>query len=47
MRTIIYSVFNKETNKIVYSHCERKECVKVLETLDKNTHGICYKWRSF
>lgn len=47
MRTIIYSVFNKETNERVYSHWDRKECVKVLETLNKEQYDICYKWRSF
>ena len=47
MRTIIYSVYNKETNEKVYSHWDRNECVKVLDTLDKEKFVICYEWRSF
>lgn len=47
MRTIIYSVHNKETNEKVCSHWDRRECAKVLETLDKEKFVICYEWRSF
>ena len=47
MRTIIYSIINTETNEKIYSNWSRKECEKVLETLDKEVFKIGYKWRSF
>ena len=47
MRTIIYSVYDKETNESVYSNWNKAECEKVLGTLNKEQYGICYKWRSF
>jgi hypothetical protein len=48
MRTIIYSVVNKETNKKVYANCQVSKCQEYMETLEnKENFKICYGWRSF
>ena len=47
MRTIIYAIFNKETNERIYTNCKQNECEKVLATLDnKENYEIRYKWKS-
>lgn len=48
MRTIIYAIFNKETNERVYTNIDRYKCEKVLNELEnKENFEIRYKWRSF
>jgi hypothetical protein len=48
MRTIIYSVVNKETNKKVYANCQVSKCQEYMETLEnKDNFKIVYKWQSF
>ena len=48
MRTIIYSVVNKETNKKVYANCQVSKCEEYRATLEiKENFKIVYKWRSF
>lgn len=34
MRINLYAIFNKETNERVYTDARRKECEKVLATMD-------------
>lgn len=48
MRTIIFAVFNKETNKRLYSNCRERECQKFIDNHeDKEKLVIRYKWMSF
>jgi hypothetical protein len=48
MRTILYTVINKETNKRVYTDCRLRKCKEKLNTLDnKENFEIRYKWVSF
>jgi hypothetical protein len=48
MRTIIYSVVNKETNKKVYANCQVSKCEEHLAKLEnKENFKIVYKWQSF
>lgn len=47
MRTIIYAIVNKETNKRVYVNAREIECRKVLAEMDnKEQFEIRYKWMS-
>ena len=47
MRTIIYTVFDKTTNKRVYTNCRQSECEKFLATYEnKENAEIRYKWFS-
>jgi hypothetical protein len=45
MRTIIYGVFNKETNKRVYTNINRYKCEEKVNELGAN-YEIRYKWFS-
>lgn len=48
MRTIIYAIFNKETNEKIYVNARHSECEKMMNTLEnKEKFEIRYKWRSF
>lgn len=48
MRTIIYAIFNKETNERVYANCRQSKCQKMLDTMEnKENYEIRYKWFSF
>lgn len=48
MRTIIYTVWDKESNKKVYVNCYRRECEKFINSQENPaSFGITYKWRSF
>ena len=48
MRTIIYFVTNKETNKSIYSNCRLYKCEEKMNSLeDKENYKIQYKWMSF
>lgn len=48
MRTIIYSVWNKETNKKVYANCKCRKCEEFInEQENPSNFEITYKWRSF
>lgn len=48
MRTIIYSVWNKETNTKIYSNWQECKCQEVIDNMeDKEQFEIRYKWRSF
>ena len=48
MRTIIYSVINKETNKKVYANCQVSKCEEYLATLEnKENFKIVYRYQSF
>lgn len=48
MRTIIYSVVNKDTNKKIYSNCQARKCEEYFATLEnKDNFKIVYKWQSF
>lgn len=47
MRTIRYSVMNKETKKRVFVSYSQAKCEEYLNTLqDKENYTICYKWFS-
>lgn len=47
MRTIMYAVFNKETNKKVYTSIDRCRCENYINSLeDKENYTIRYKWFS-
>jgi hypothetical protein len=48
MRTIIYGVFNKETNERVYTNCRAQKCMEFIETLEnREKFEIRHKWQSF
>ena len=48
MRTIIYAVFNKETNERIYSNCRERKCEEFINAHeDKEKLVIRYKWKSF
>ena len=48
MRTIIYGVFNKETNKRIYTNCRESKCAEFISKQDnKENLEIRYKWMSF
>ena len=48
MRTIIYGVFNKETNKRLYIDCRERNCQKYIDNHpEKANLVIRYKWKSF
>ena len=48
MRTIIYSVYNKETNERVYANCRQSKCEEFIANQSNPTNfAIGYKWRSF
>ena len=47
MRTVIYGVFNKETNERIYSDCRRNKCEEFINAQDnKENLVIKYKWFS-
>ena len=47
MRTIRYEVFNKETDKRVYTNCRKHKCVEFINTQnDKQNFEIRHKWFS-
>ena len=48
MRTIIYTVFNKETNERIYSDCRKRKCEEFISAHEEREKlVICYKWKSF
>lgn len=48
MRTIIYSVWNKETNERVYANCRSRKCEEYINAQENpDNFAITYKWRSF
>lgn len=48
MRTIIYSVINKNTNEKVYANCKNYKCEEFISKQENpNDFVITYKWRSF
>ena len=47
MRTIIYTVINKESKQALYSDCRERKCVEYINTQEnKENLAIVYKWRS-
>ena len=47
MRTIRYYIINKNTNKAVYTNCNRKACEETFAQMtDKENYAIGYKWLS-
>jgi hypothetical protein len=47
MRTIIYGVFNKETNKRIYTNIQRIKCEEFVNAQEnKENLEIRYKWTS-
>lgn len=47
MRTIIYGVFNKETNKRIYTNCRKSKCIEFIDNQDnKENYEIRHKWFS-
>ena len=47
MRTIRYSVINKETKKAIYTNCKRAKCEEYLAKMDNaENFAIGYKWLS-
>lgn len=47
MRTIIYGVFDKETNKRIYTNVRKSKCEEFISAQDdKENLVICYKWIS-
>ena len=47
MRTIIYGVFNKETNERIYTNCRESKCVEFINKQDnKENYEIRHKWFS-
>lgn len=48
MRTIIYTVWNKETNAKVYANCKSRKCEEFIDAQpNPDDFIITYKWRSF
>lgn len=48
MRTIIYGVFNKETNKRIYTNSRQSKCEEFINAQENKANlVICYKWFSF
>ena len=45
MRTIMYAVFNKDTNKRVYTNIDHKKCEQYIAENSGNFE-IRYKWMS-
>lgn len=47
MRTIIYAVFNKETNERIYIDCRRNKCEEFIGMQNnKENLVVKYKWSS-
>ena len=47
MRTIMYAVFNKETNERIYTNCRLYKCEEFLEAQEnKEALEIRHKWFS-
>ena len=47
MRTIRYYIINKNTNKGVYTNCNRKACEETLAQItNKENYAIGHKWLS-
>jgi hypothetical protein len=47
MRTIIYGVFNKETNKRIYTNIRQSKCEEFINAQDNKANlEIRYKWFS-
>ena len=47
MRTIIYSVFNKENNERIYTNCRQSKCEEFINAQNnKDSLVIRYKWFS-
>lgn len=46
MRTIIYAVFNKDTNERVYTNADLHKCEEHMKGL-KGNFEIRHKWKSF
>lgn len=47
MRVLLYSVFNKETKKRVYTNVDRRKCDERLTLLEnKENYIITYRYRS-
>ena len=48
MRTIIYGVFDKETNKRIYTNIRESKCEEFINAQEnKENLVIRYTWRSF
>ena len=48
MRTIIYGVFNKETNERIYTNIRQSKCEEFINAQDnKENLEIRHKWFSF
>lgn len=47
MRTIIYAVFNKETNERVYTNCKKSKCEEFAKSQGNSNLEVRYKWYSF
>ena len=47
MRTIIYAIFNKETNERIYTDCRRNKCEEFISMQNnKENLVVKYKWSS-
>lgn len=47
MRVLLYSVFNKETKKRIYTNVDRMKCKEQIEKLEnKEKYIITYRYRS-
>ena len=47
MRVLLYSVFNKETKKRIYTNVDRMKCKEQIEKLEnKENYIITYRYRS-
>lgn len=47
MRTVLYGVFNKETNERIFTHCLPRKAQEFLESLEnKENFEIRHKWVS-
>ena len=47
MRTIIYKVYNKETNEKVYTDCRKYKCEEfIANNENKENLEIRYRWAS-
>ena len=47
MRIIKFAVFNKETNKRIYTNCRESKCIEFIDKQDnKENFEIRHKWFS-
>lgn len=47
MRTIIYGIFNTETNERIYTNANFAHCLMVMDELGRDNLEVRHTWKSF